>query len=296
MQSSEYVGVIVPTHNRRTTLLRCLESVRQMVDIPSLVVVVFDGCTDGSQQAVRDHFPDVLCVEGDGNLWWSGAINAGIRAAEARGASHFFLLNDDVLPDPMALASLMEVSRQQPAAIIGSQILALENRDQIWCVGGGAQWSGRGIYMLGNGQRYQPGSHEVKAVDWLPGMGTLIPGAAIAATGGMDTRHFPQYFGDTDFSMRARKKGFPVLVCPKSLLFNETSITGVVLKPGPVSLRRARDLLFSRRSHANIPTRLRFWLRHCPPLWIPWQVTRFYLPIFASLFKKILVDGPPVEE
>ena len=63
------VAAIVPTHNRKERLLRTLRCLHEQEGITPAIIVVFDGCTDGSRDAVRQAFPNVLAVEGDGNLW-----------------------------------------------------------------------------------------------------------------------------------------------------------------------------------------------------------------------------------
>ena len=132
-----------------------------------------------------------------------------------------------------------------------------------------------------------PAFETVAPVDWLPGMGTLIPVEIFQQLRGMDASSFPQYFGDTDFTLRARLAGVPILVCPQSILRNDIDSTGLLWRRGPVDLPRLRMILFSQRSHANFATRLRFWRRHCPAgLWA-WQWLRFYGPLFAS----VLVNG-----
>src|SRR4051794_1506188 len=98
------VAAVIPTHNRKDLLLRCLGCVSGFPDAACRPVVVFDGCTDGSQAAVSERFPAVLTVEGNGALWWSGAINAGIERALELGAGYILLLNDDVQPEPDMLA------------------------------------------------------------------------------------------------------------------------------------------------------------------------------------------------
>src|SRR5260370_41207151 len=80
------VFVIIPTHNRwdeaHVALTRLLQS-----DYPSFeVVLVDDGCTDGTARNCQSEFPSVTILEGDGNLWWSGAINLGTQYARDHGA------------------------------------------------------------------------------------------------------------------------------------------------------------------------------------------------------------------
>ena len=53
-------AVIIPVHNRRETTLACLRRLTaDGVPAWSRIVVVDDGSTDGTGEAVRVEFPDV---------------------------------------------------------------------------------------------------------------------------------------------------------------------------------------------------------------------------------------------
>jgi len=287
------VTVIIPTHNRREKLLECLSQVVCLDGATIIPVVVFDGCTDGSVEAVALEFPSVIRVLGDGNLWWSGAIDAGIEAAQALNADYYCLLNDDVIPDIHMVKALLQAEKSNRGALIGSMICFLRDRERIWCAGGYSNWLGSGVTMRGNGGKIGPEWEEIAEVQWLPGMGTLISRDVIERIGNMDQLAFPQYFGDTDFSLRAHRAGIRVMVCPDAVLYNDVESTGVLLPSGAITWAIARNVLFSMRSHANMKIRLRFWLRHCPLPLVPWQVTRFYLPLFAVITKKMTWDRLP---
>jgi len=87
------VAAIVPTHNRKERLLHTLRCLHEQEGVTPAIIVVFDRCTDGSRDAVLQAFPTVHAVEGDGNLWWSGAINAGIAAARALKPDYLCLMS-----------------------------------------------------------------------------------------------------------------------------------------------------------------------------------------------------------
>jgi GT2 family glycosyltransferase len=287
---SGVVAVVIPTHNRRESLLACLNEVHSLEEVACCCVVVFDGCTDGSQEAVRKNYPRVLHVEGDGSLWWSGAINKGIAAARELGSRYFCLLNDDVRPDPGMLAALMRSARECPGALIGSMIHRMDDPSRLWCAGGFTDWWGSGIGMRADRSADLTAERPVLPVHWLPGMGTLIPNSVIERIGMMDADGFPQYFGDADFCLRARQAGIPVLLCPEARLYNDVSSTGELLPQGAIDWKRAVSILCSLRSHANWRIRWRFWLRHCPPFLVLWQALRFYLPLLAAMAKKLTWD------
>ena len=94
------ITVILPTHNRRESLLRAIETVRRQTRAPLETIVVADGCTDGSVEAVRELGHEGLEVldlpKGPGKGW--GNRNEALELA--RGDVVAYLSDDDLwLPD-----------------------------------------------------------------------------------------------------------------------------------------------------------------------------------------------------
>lgn len=97
--------VVVPTYQRRDSLLRLLASLRTQT-LPAdayEVIAAVDGSTDGTVEAVRDFSaPYALCALGGPNRGRAGACNAGIRAA---AGDLVVLLDDDMEASPGFLAA-----------------------------------------------------------------------------------------------------------------------------------------------------------------------------------------------
>ena len=93
-------AVIVPTHNRRERLLQALESVLRQTRQPEQILVVADGCTDGSVEAVRalgDERIEVLDLPKAPRKGW-GLRNQALERVRADVVS--YLGDDDLyLPD-----------------------------------------------------------------------------------------------------------------------------------------------------------------------------------------------------
>jgi len=115
------VFIIIPVHNRREVTLACLANLQQTGDLANFqVVVVDDGSTDGTAEAVRSSYPEVKILSGDGNLWWAGAIALGMQYALDQEAKYIFWLNDDCLPQGNCLPKMLEFLQQQPRAVVGA--------------------------------------------------------------------------------------------------------------------------------------------------------------------------------
>ena len=85
-QKNIRVEIVAPVHNRRDITLQCLRSLARInkdgLDVH--IIIVDDGSTDGTSEAIAKQFPDVEIVKGDGNLCFTEGTNVGVRAALER--------------------------------------------------------------------------------------------------------------------------------------------------------------------------------------------------------------------
>jgi GT2 family glycosyltransferase len=110
------LAVVIPVHNRRAISLACLERLRQVPQesFELKLYVVDDGSSDGTAVSIREAFPEVRLLQGDGSLWWSGAMNLGMEAALQDGAEYLLSLNDDTSFEPGLLPALLLVASRRP--------------------------------------------------------------------------------------------------------------------------------------------------------------------------------------
>lgn len=88
------ISVIIPTYNRLVQVTRAIESVLAQTVKVDQIIVIDDGSTDGSAEAISLRYgPGVLVIRQD-NAGVSSARNRGIR--EAEGDWIAFLDSDDV--------------------------------------------------------------------------------------------------------------------------------------------------------------------------------------------------------
>ncbi|MDD2526938.1 MAG: glycosyltransferase family 2 protein [Lentimicrobiaceae bacterium] len=262
-----HIAILLPIHNGLDFTRKCLKNLEDNLSHPAVnrndftLVVIDDGSTDGSAQWIENHYAETVILKGDGTLWWSGGINRGIDYAISQsGTSHMLMWNNDILIEKDYLYKLFNVLNRFPAnTIIGSKIYFADCPDTIWAMGG--IFNQRTGYkdMFGTSQKDSAIYNTPFEADWLPGMGTLIPRQVIEDIGFMDDRNFPQYHGDSDFTLRAKISGYRIVALPELRIWNDKSNSGVHHQNNFRMLIRS---LHDIRSNYHIGKDIRFYSKY----------------------------------
>jgi uncharacterized protein (DUF2062 family) len=108
--------VVVPTYNNRNTVLEVVRKVREVVQT---VIVVDDGCTDGTAELLASE--PVVIVRHKRNRGKGAALRTGFKKALELGYHHAVTLDSDGQHYPHEIPRMVEASRANPDAIIIGQ-------------------------------------------------------------------------------------------------------------------------------------------------------------------------------
>jgi GT2 family glycosyltransferase len=259
--------LVIPVYNRWLYTRACLEALRKQTFPSFRAVVVDDGSTDGTADHITAQFPEVILLDGGGNLYWTAAVNLGIQYALGQGASQILTLNNDTLPPNDFLEKMHGHSLNHPGALLGPLELDAATGNVLY---GGEKidWlaaTARPLLASVPPER-RTGLH---TVDWLPGRGLLIPAFVFQKAGLFDAQTFPHYFADLDFTRTALRNGFPLYLNYDARLLTYPEASGDRQNKTRKSLSNYREHLFGIKGGGNLQDFARFARRHCPPAYLP---------------------------
>jgi GT2 family glycosyltransferase len=258
--SSFAPAVIIPAYGRIDATRRCLASLR--IAGARRPILIDDCGTAGGDVLAAEH-GDLDVITTTTPVWWTGAIVLGLARAMERGDRLFLLFNQDVTVAPDYLERLEETERRHRGALIGSTVLYATEPRRVWSAGGTVEWFGRGIRVCHHGADVDSLPPEPFSVDWLPGMGTLVPAEVVRRIGTLDADRFPMAWADTDFTLRARRYGIPIVVEPKARLHHDVGAYDARVAGAP-SFRTYFGWLRDGRHNISLSAQAEIWRRHGP--------------------------------
>src|SRR5690606_1222502 len=98
--------------------------------------------------------------------------------------------------------------------------------------------------------------------DILPGRGTLFSIKVLNEIGLYDSKTFPQYAADEDFSLRARRNGWELIIPAEVCLSSHIAETGVDAGKARFNFKYYKQLFFSIKSPLNLRTRYRWAMKN----------------------------------
>lgn len=299
MKKETKMAVLLTCHNRRDKTAACVKSLIIAIDnynsqhADKVSVEVFltdDGCTDGTVEAVRNIIVEesLHIIVGNGNLFWAGGMRACWKEAKKRHSEwdYYLLLNDDVvlldyLFDELFEAEKFAKEHSGKEGLVSG--ITCDKDDPNKLTYGGNVWRNR---FWGTTRPLYPNG-EPQFCDKTNANILLVPQNVVDSIG-IFYDGYRHGAADYDYSMMARRKGFPIVLtksfCGKCE-YDHVDHTAIFAKLSKMSLKERKDyfqhplhsnkdyLLFMRR---NVPFRY-------PLVWVG-RMLNLYCPKFYYRF------------
>ena len=219
------IAIVLPVHNRKDDTMNCL---RQLQDIKMEgfqieVVIIDDGSTDGTAEAVSRAYPDATILQGDGNLWWAGGVNTGFEYALQNDHDFVYTTNDDIEYFSDTLQVLYDTLKDKRDAVCCSTFLRKGNGDYVVYAGFRSHGFFKRLRSPIRGPYLESYAGQIVEADTLSTKSTLIPNGIIKDVGYFDSKHFPHNYSDFNFFERVKRKGYALLVNMDSRIYTEGS-------------------------------------------------------------------------
>ncbi|MEX1033245.1 MAG: glycosyltransferase family 2 protein [Cellvibrionaceae bacterium] len=257
------IDIVIVNWNAGSQLHECVDSVLvQEEDVASQVIVVDNGSTDGSVDAIEGSRRVEIMRIGE-NLGFAAACNRGAAMAHA---PYLLFLNPDTRLFAGSLAAplaFMERRENGDVGICGVQLVDEEDQVSRTCarfptlgrLTAGALGLDKLPGLRGAGLRMTDWNHaETRAVDQVMGAFFLIRRDLFEELDGFDERFFV-YFEEVDLSFRARQTGWRTIYFADAQAFHAGGGTSWQVK--------THRLFYSLRS------RLLYGFKHFPR-WQSW--------------------------
>jgi len=214
------VSIIIVTWNGKKYALECLDSLRALNSKLVLEVIVVDNAsTDGTPDAIQEHYPEVRLFRNQANLGFAKANNIGIAAS---CGEYVALVNSDVVVPPGCFEKMVEFMKTNPKiGLLGPKMLgpsgeigkSVNRVPTVWnyfCFALGLHSLVPKSKIFGGYLMDDYAYDRTEDVEVLTGWFWLVPRGVLEQIGGLDERFF-MYGEDLDWSYRFLKAGWRVV-------------------------------------------------------------------------------------
>jgi hypothetical protein len=204
------VSIVVLNYNGKDCLKKCLTSLFCLDYANFEVVVVDNNSQDGSLEAARQNFSRATFIKNECNLGFSGGNNVGIKYSLEKMADFVLLLNNDTEVEKEFLGRLIKNALIHKEAGIFSPLIFSGDGKSVWFSGGKIDW----LRMKAVNEKELIENNQTNP-DFISGCAMLVRAEVFSKVGLLDEDFF-LYWEDVDFSVRAKKAGFSLLVVASS--------------------------------------------------------------------------------
>jgi GT2 family glycosyltransferase len=189
------VEIVIPFYGDRTPLEKCLESIR--VSAPAITPFVVDSNPPRKR------------------MYFTEAVNHGVRMAMGAGAEVIWVLNADTEIDPETIPNALKCFEEEPGCgLVGTRCVLMSDPDRIF-------WGG-------SKQCYPAGKHKSGSVsagdldkrteeEWITFASVFVKRSVFAEIGLLD-KTLQHVCSDADFCFRARAAGWKCFYEPTSVV------------------------------------------------------------------------------
>lgn len=212
--SNPAVSIIIPTMNRKKSLLRTLRSISfSTYPKNKLEVMIIDNASsDSTPKMVRKNYPKFKLIENSYNVGFAPALNQGIAKSKGK---YLLITNDDVIFDKNCLSKLVKLMESDKQIGIAGGKMFFRDPPDVMAITGFRMniWLGYHPYDF-------EGVDKIREMDVATGGCMMIRRSVLDIVGPYDDGFF--FCGeDYDLCFRVKIPGFKIMYCPSAIVWHE---------------------------------------------------------------------------
>lgn len=212
------VAIIIVNWNGKRDTLECLHSLYKECYRNKEIIIVDNGSTDRSVEAIKERYPECTVIAEPKNVGFAAGNNRGIKQALDRGADAVLLLNNDTTVAANLISSFLSTAAHYTSAILGATIYQMDNPTKLDHLGGNWNSATGNFDLIGKGES---NFHYTVSIpmDYACGCAMFIPSSIFRCVGLLDPDYF-LYWEDSDFCFRAKRLGYETRLCPEAKIWH----------------------------------------------------------------------------
>lgn len=221
MLSSPKVAIVIVNWNKKDHLISLLGFLGSITYNDYEIIVVDNGSTDGSAEAIREQFTTIHIIANRENIGGTGGFNTGMRYALDKGVyKYIWLLDNDVQVENNTLNELIKpMEEDETIGLAGSRILDTERKDITVEAGAFIRWDTIDVSPLFRNKKSLDVETQIEDVDYVAVCSALIKVSALDKVGLMDERFF-FFWDDMDWGLQFKENGYRVVAILNSIVYH----------------------------------------------------------------------------
>lgn len=219
------------------------------------VIVADNASTDDSVKFVQDNFPNVEVIVNESNGGFAKGYNDALKVVKS---DYYLLLNSDVEVSPNWIENMLAVMQEdESVAAVQPKVLAYHNKDTFEHAGASGGYIDKNYYPFCRGRIFgdvekDEGQYDgIREVFWTTGACMLIKAKAYQEVNGLDEDFFA-HMEEIDMCWRLKRKGYKLMVAPKSVVYHVGGGTLNYESPNKTYLNFRNSLYMIHKNHEGI--------------------------------------------
>lgn len=214
------VFVVTACHNRKKLTCQLANMLLNQSYKDVVFLLIDDGSTDGTADAVLKIFPNTIVLRGDGNLWWGGAMHKAYKwlisniNKQVKEDDVVFFTNDDSVYENDYIEKGLKILTEHPSTMVTGSGYSLHTGERF----DGSFLSKYNDIILMQENNYG----EIATTRSL-----FMKIRDLKRIGGFRPILLPHYLSDFEFTFRGNKRGVRIYCSSEVKYKSDRSTTGL---------------------------------------------------------------------